>query len=112
MTEAQRKKTWSKRNAPDILLVIPEGRFVLDLDPKNNPNVKRMFDNLIAMTRCAWTPSGGLHAYFLVNGSAPTIDPALGVDVQGRFALVVAPPSRGRKWANELPECEWTARIG
>ena len=104
LTDAEIRKTWGGRNPPDIGLVIREGHFVIDLDPKNNPAVTAMFDDLLAVTRCAHTPSGGLHAYFSCTGKHPVERPALGVDVQGFGAFVVAPPSRDRRWANDLPE--------
>lgn len=109
LTETQRKRIWNKRGAPDILLIIPAGRFVLDLDTKNNTKLEVLFEPLIAVTRCAYTPTGGLHAFFRCpSGMEPrTFDPALGVDVQGPGVLIGAPPGRGRHWANDLPEAEW-----
>ncbi len=104
LTEDQIRKVWGKATPPDLGLVIREGHFVIDLDPKNNPDVTRMFDELIAATHCAYSPSGGLHAYFSCTGRHPIERPALGVDVQGFGAFVVAPPSRDRRWANDLPE--------
>lgn len=106
---SERAKTWGGNSPPDVAAVVQDGRFVLDLDPKNNPIVVRMFEDLKVLTLCATTPSGGLHAYFAVDGKVPTIDPALGVDVQGSGSLVIAPPSRGRAWANDLPIRDWSA---
>lgn len=110
LTAEERIETWRSSSPPDVALIITSGHWVLDLDPKNNPDVKRLFPSLLGMTRCAYTPSGGLHAFFrLPDGeSAPTIDPALGVDVQGRGSLVIVPPSINRSWANDLPEMEWS----
>lgn len=108
LTDAEIDAIWGGSRPPDLAVRVCDGHFVLDLDPKNNPAVVNLFDTLLAMTHCAHTPSGGLHAYFTVSGRVRTIDPAAGIDVQGTGSLVVAPPSGGRRWANDLPEAEWT----
>ena len=107
LTDDEIDAIWNVKRPPDLCVIIIANHRVLDLDPKNEPGVVAMFDKLIAATRCAHTPSGGLHAFFSVDGAAPKIVPVVGVDVQGSGALVIVPPSVGRTWANDLPEADW-----
>lgn len=95
---------WGVPNPPDIAVVVLEGHAVLDLDPKNNPQVSIMFDALIGLTRCERTPSGGLHAYFRCDGKARIEHPALGVDLQGYGSLVIAAPSLGYSLVSDIDE--------
>jgi len=104
LTEEEIRKAWGKTNPPDIGIVIRSGHYVLDLDPKNNKAVTAMFDELLETTRCAWTRHKGLHAYFSCEGRRQLEHPALGVDLIGFGGFVVAPPSYGYTWANDLPE--------
>lgn len=120
MTDDEIEKVFGSKSPPDLAVRVGDGHVVVDLDPKNNPAVVNLFETLLERTRCAWTPSKGLHAYFTATGRAVrTNDPAAGIDVQGYGSLVVVPPSYGRTWANLKPEAEvdpdwlteWGAKI-
>jgi len=110
LTEDEIVQAWTPKrpgaSAPDVGVVIREGHFVLDLDPKNSDKVEAMFPELLALTKCAYTRNKGLHAYFSCDGKQELAHPALGVDLVGFGGFVVAPPSQGYTWANELPEAK------
>jgi hypothetical protein len=106
LTAEEIHEVWGTANPPDIAVVVLEGHLVLDLDPKNNKQVASMYEELIALTRCERTPSGGLHAYFRCEGKARTEHPALGIDMQGYGTLVVCAPSRGYVRLSDSGEAE------
>jgi len=55
-----------------------------------------------ALTLCARTPSGGVHAWFKrVSGKSRTLGPGVEWFSTGKY--VVVPPAPGRTWLNDLP---------
>ncbi len=82
---------------PDIGLRIDEKTLVIDLDPKHEPNVRKLYPELEKATLTATTPSGGLHAWFsLLEEFRPRTYKGMDVLTKGR--MVVVPPSGGREW--------------
>ncbi len=58
-----------------------------------------------ALTLCARTPSGGVHAYWKpVSGKSRTLGPGAEWFSTGKY--VVVPPAPGRAWLNDLPIAE------
>ena len=58
-----------------------------------------------ALTLCARTPSGGVHAWFKpVSGKSRTL--GQGVEWFSKGKYVVVPPAPGREWLNNLPVAE------
>lgn len=82
---------------PDIGLRVDDTTLVIDLDPKHEPNVRKLYSLLRDETRTATTPSGGLHAWYTVSGQ---VRPRTfkGMDVLTKGRMVIVPPSGGRKW--------------
>lgn len=101
-TVAMLKGFWDverEEDAPSIALKLDSKTLVLDLDPRHEPRVKGVYPKLRSETRCATTPSGGLHAWYkLAKGIRPRTFKGLDVLTKGRMALV--PPSEGRTWAS------------
>lgn len=58
-----------------------------------------------ALTLCARTPSGGVHALWKpVSGKSRTLGPGVEWFSTGKY--VVVPPAPGREWLNDLPIAE------
>jgi hypothetical protein len=58
-----------------------------------------------ALTLCARTPSGGVHAYWKpVSAKSKTLGPGVEWFSTGKY--VVVPPAPGREWLNDLPIAE------
>lgn len=107
LTEAEIVRAWTPVNSndpvPGMGSVVPVGRAVLDLDPKNDPAVTEMFGYLASITRCASTPHDGLHAYFeQPGGAAVQIVHGKGFDLlgHGSFVAMPSPTTKGREWTN------------
>jgi hypothetical protein len=84
------------------------GFFVLDRDNKNGRDGEASLAALLHAYRERWlfaakasTPNNGLHYYFQHPGRhvhTTTSKLGSGLDVRGDGGMVIAPPSRGRKW--------------
>lgn len=102
LTDDEIVTIWRKdRNVPGLGAVLDRGQYVLDLDPKNDPAVTAMFDDLRQMTRCDETPHGGLHAHFLEAGLTGVPWARIstkGIDLLTEGSFVALPPDRGRRW--------------
>lgn len=99
LTEAQVRAAFSKRPTPTLLVALGSHQCVIDLDPQNDPSVMaRLAPDLQALTKCATTPSGGLHAHCLTSTPVRTSHPLPGVDILGGGSVVGMPPSPGRTW--------------
>lgn len=83
---------------PDIGLRLDDKTLVIDLDPKNAPDVAKLYPQLMKATRTASTPSGGIHAWYSLD---TPIRPRTftGMDVLTKGRIVVVPPSRLRVWS-------------
>ena len=79
---------------PDIGVKLGADTLVLDLDPKNEPQVEGAFKDLLSDTLCDTTPSGGLHAWYQIDTKRrPQVFRGMDVLTAGRMTLV--PPSTG-----------------
>lgn len=85
---------------PDIALRLDDRTLILDLDPIHNPNVTKLYDELLESTQCATTPSDGLHAWYRV-GKRVSPRTYKGMDVLTKGRMVVVPPSEGREWLGQ-----------
>ena len=62
-----------------------------------------------ALTLCARTPSGGVHALWKpISGKSKTLGPGVEWFSTGKY--VVVPPAPGREWLNDLPIAEAPGR--
>ena len=87
----------------------------LDVDPKNNGHLWKLFEQLPKVTRIHQTVSGGWHYLFKhadgLRSSAGRIAP--GIDVRGDGGYVCIPPSPGyavwlpREQRHDVPEGDW-----
>lgn len=90
-------------NTPDAGLGLPtgDGLAVLDVDTHSGGGID---PKAWPPTRMAHTRSGGFHLYYAVDRPVPCsvgrVRP--GVDVRGEGGYVVAPPTPGWEWANDL----------
>ena len=63
------------------------------------------WERIEALTLCARTPSGGVHALWKpVSGKSRTLGPGVEWFSTGKY--VVVPPAPGREWLNDLPVAE------
>ncbi len=90
----------SVNEPPDIGLRLDAETLVIDLDPKNAPDVNKLYPQLRKATLTATTPSGGLHAWYKLP-SATRPRTYTGMDVLTKGRMVVVPPSRGRVWKDK-----------
>ena len=103
LTPAGIKGFWSDSDVnepPDIGLRLDAETLVIDLDPKNAPDVNKLYPQLRKATLTATTPSGGLHAWYKLP-KATRSRTYVGMDVLTHGRMVVVPPSRGRVWTKK-----------
>ena len=100
---------WRKWPDANIGLRTGFGLAVLDIDPRHGGVV----DQCWPATRASQTRSGGVHLFYRsarpVRCSAGLVAP--GVDVRGEGGYVVAPPSPGWSWLNDLPFAEFPHEV-
>lgn len=91
---------WRKWPQANIGLRTGDGLVVLDVDPRHGGET----DPAWPQTRTAETRSGGWHLYYSSDRSVPcsVSKVARGVDIRGQGGFVVAPPSPGWGWLNDL----------
>lgn len=92
---------WSAEPEYGIGLPTGDGLVVVDVDVDKGGKIP----SWAPATRTAATRSGGWHLYFAVDQEVPNSVSKIapGVDVRGDGGYVVAPPTPGWRWANELP---------
>ena len=103
-------KWWRTWPDADICIATGNGLIVIDLDVKGETDgTKSLFiwisDNgKMPDTAVVKTRSGGQHHYYYVDGTFPNSRDFLpGIDIRSDGGYVVAPPSAGYEWVNNLP---------
>jgi putative DNA primase/helicase len=87
---------------PDALIAVctGSGLAVVDVDPRNGG----MYDDDLARTLTSETRSGGWHHWFTSRSPvANAVGLIPGVDIRGDGGYVIAPPSPGWSWMNDVP---------
>jgi len=94
---------WFGRSFPGaaIGLVTGDGLHVVDIDPRKGGSRAPDWPETLTVR----TPSGGLHLYFRTDEALRnSVDKvAKGVDTRGERGYVLAPPSPGYSFVNDLP---------
>lgn len=109
---------WNIWPDADICIATGGGLLVIDLDVKGKEDgtasmLSWVADNgSLPPTAVARTGSGGQHHYYLVNGTFPNSRGLFpGIDIRSDGGYVVAPPSAGYLWMNNLPVAEADQRV-
>lgn len=109
---------WSTWPDADICIATGNGLAVIDLDVKGKEDGMASMLGWVAdngnmpPTAVARTGSGGQHHYYLVNGTFPNSRGLFpGIDIRSDGGYVVAPPSAGYSWLNNLPIARADQRV-
>lgn len=101
---------WNTWPDADICIATGNGLVVIDLDVKGKEDgTKSLFEwvtgnSRLPATAVVKTVSGGQHHYYYVNSTYPNSRGFLpGIDIRSDGGYVVAPPSSGYSWMNDLP---------
>lgn len=109
---------WDMWQDADICIATGNGLVVIDLDVKGKEDGTASMLGWIAdngsmpPTAVVRTGSGGQHHYYLVDGTYPNSRGLFpGIDVRSDGGYVVAPPSAGYSWMNNLPIARADRRV-